>query len=76
MKRFLLSATVASIIMGGAGLVMAFDILSDGLGGNAGWLLAGGTLHQVDLATGKATAAGKIDGVSGTITDIAAWAGM
>lgn len=55
---------------------MAFDILSDGMGGNAGWLLAGGTLHQVDLATGKATAAGKIDGISGTITDIAAWAGM
>jgi hypothetical protein len=55
---------------------MAFDILSDGKGGNSAWLLAGGTLHQVDLATGKATAVGKIDGVKGNLTDIAAWVGM
>jgi len=55
---------------------MAFDILSDGKGGNSAWLLAGGTLHQVDLATGKATAAGKIDGMKGNLTDIAAWVGM
>jgi hypothetical protein len=55
---------------------MAFDILSDGKGGNSAWLLAGGTLHQVDLATGKAMALGKIDGVTGNLTDIAAWAGM
>jgi hypothetical protein len=54
---------------------IAFDILSDGMGGNSGWLLAGGMLHQVDLATGKATSAGKIDGVSG-VTDIAAWSAM
>jgi hypothetical protein len=55
---------------------MAFDILSDGKGGNSAWLLAGGTLHQVDLTTGKATAVGKIDGVKGNLTDIAAWVGM
>jgi hypothetical protein len=55
---------------------MAFDILADGKGGNVAWLLAGGTLHQVDLATGKATVVGKIAGLSGTVTDIAAWAGM
>lgn len=55
---------------------LAFDILSDGMGGNSAWLLANGTLHQVDLATGKATAAGKIDGLSGSVTDIAAWSAM
>ena len=55
---------------------MAFDILSDGKGGNTAWLLAGGALHQVDLATGKATALGKIEGVKGALTDIAAWAAM
>jgi len=33
---------------------VAFDILSDGTGGNAAWLLAGGMLHPLDLASGKA----------------------
>ena len=38
---------------------VAFDILSDGPGGangggNSAWLLAGGSLHKVDLASGKA----------------------
>ena len=33
---------------------VAFDILSDGAGGNAAWLLAGGMLHKVDLASGRA----------------------
>ncbi|HEU0071455.1 MAG TPA: DUF4394 domain-containing protein [Alphaproteobacteria bacterium] len=55
---------------------MAFDILPDGMGGNSGWLLAGGTLHQVDLASGKATAAGKIDGLPSNVIDIAAWSAM
>ncbi len=49
----------------------AFDIASDGKGGNAAWLLTGGTLHSVDLATGKATPAVKIDGLKGRVTDIA-----
>ena len=49
----------------------AFDIWSDGRGGNEAWLLAGGMLHKVDLATGKTTAAGKIDGVRGEVRDIA-----
>src|SRR5581483_1138854 len=31
---------------------LAFDIVSDGMGGNTAWLIAGGMLHKVDLATG------------------------
>ena len=50
---------------------VAFDILSDGNGGNAAWAMAGDTLYSVDLATGKGTMAAKITGVSGTVRDIA-----
>ena len=49
----------------------AFDILSDGKGGNSAWLMAGDTLYSVDLATGKASPAMKIEGVSGPVMDIA-----
>jgi hypothetical protein len=49
----------------------AFDIWSDGAGKNEAWLMAGGTLYSIDLATGKATEAAKITGVSGTVKDIA-----
>src|SRR4051812_34860441 len=38
---------------------------------NAAWLMNAGTLYSVDLKTGKATAAGKIEGLSGKLTDIA-----
>ena len=38
---------------------------------NDAWLMVGDTLHSVDLKTGKATASGKITGVTGKITDIA-----
>lgn len=55
---------------------VAFDILADGKGNNSGWLLAGGTLHKVDLMTGKATASGKVTGAPGTIIDIAIWPSM
>ena len=50
---------------------IAFDIWSDGKGGNVGWLLAGGKLHTVDLATGAAKAVGPIAGLAGKIGDIA-----
>lgn len=50
---------------------VAFDIWSDGNGKNEAWLMAGDTLYSVDLATGKATEAAKISGVSGTVKDIA-----
>ena len=49
----------------------AFDIWSDGNGKNEAWLMAGDTLYSVDLATGKATEAAKISGVSGAVKDIA-----
>lgn len=48
----------------------AFDIWSDGNGKNEAWLMAGDWLHSVDLATGKATPAVQIKGVSG-VRDIA-----
>lgn len=49
----------------------AFDIVSDGKGGNQAWLMADGALHQVDLATGKATLAATITGAEGEVRDIA-----
>lgn len=53
------------------GAPIAFDILSDGKGGNTGWALAGGKLYQVDIATGATTAKGKVAGLKGRISDIA-----
>ena len=50
---------------------VAFDIWSDGAGKNEAWLMADGTLYSVDLATGKATEAARIAGVTGAVTDIA-----
>ena len=48
----------------------AFDIWSDGQGKNEAWLMSGDWLLSVDLATGKATPAVQIKGVSG-VRDIA-----
>ena len=50
--------------------IIAFDIWSDGQGKNEAWLLVGDWLHSVDLATGKATPAVQIKGISG-VRDIA-----
>jgi hypothetical protein len=49
---------------------VAFDIWSDGTK-NEAWLMTGDTLYSIDLATGKATEAAKIAGVSGAVRDIA-----
>ncbi len=49
----------------------AFDILSDGNGGNTAFLMADDQLYTVDLATGKASAMKKIAGLKGTVRDIA-----
>jgi len=49
---------------------VAFNIVVKGED-NAAWLVTGGTLYAVDLKTGKATAAGKIDGLTGKLSDIA-----
>ncbi len=51
---------------------IAFDIETDASGGNTGWLLADGALHKVDLATGKASMAGKVTGLSAPVRDVAA----
>jgi hypothetical protein len=56
------------------GTSVAFDILADGKGGNAAWLMSDDSLFTVDLATGKATAAGKIGGLKGKVTDMAVMA--
>lgn len=51
----------------------AFDILADGQGGNTGFLLAGGTLHRVNLETGAASATGAVTGLpADEVVDIAA----
>lgn len=42
-----------------------FDILADGLGGNIGWVVAGGALHNLDIKTGQVTTLGRITGLSG-----------
>jgi len=49
---------------------VAFNIVAHGED-NAAWLVTGNTLYAVDLKTGKATAAGKLEGITGTLTDIA-----
>jgi len=49
----------------------AFDIWSDGKGGNQAFLLIDGTLHTVDLETGKPTEVGKIKGLPKKVIDIA-----
>ena len=62
--------TVGSLGVPVTGAV-AFNIVSTGPDQNAAWLAMGGALYSVDLKSGKATMAGKISGLSGTLTDIA-----
>ncbi|PWR17995.1 DUF4394 domain-containing protein [Zavarzinia compransoris] len=50
--------------------VAAFDIGTDGKGGNTAYLLAAGRLHKLDLATGAATAVAG-DPALAAVTDIA-----
>ena len=49
---------------------VAFNIVADGER-NAAWLATGGVLYSVDLNSGKATMAGKLEGLTGRLTDIA-----
>jgi outer membrane protein assembly factor BamB len=49
---------------------IAFNIVAANETNNA-WLVSGGSLYSVDLKSGKATMAGKIQGLSGSLTDIA-----
>ena len=57
-------------MLGGKMESVAFDIWSDGTK-NESWAMADGQLWSVDLASGKATPAAKIEGVKGTVKDIA-----
>lgn len=50
---------------------VAFDIESGSGGTNTGWLLADGALHKVDLATGKASMVGKVEGLTVPVRDVA-----
>jgi Domain of unknown function (DUF4394)/PQQ-like domain len=50
---------------------VAFNIVALGEDQNDGWLATGGTLYKVDLKTGKATMVGKLEGLRGTLNDIA-----
>jgi hypothetical protein len=50
---------------------VGFNIVSTGEDKNDGWMVSGGALYSVDLKTGKATMVGKIEGLSGNVTDIA-----
>ena len=50
---------------------VAFNIVATGPDQNAAWLATNGMLYSVDLKTGKATMAGKLNGLTGTLTDIA-----
>ena len=61
--------TVGMLGMSGEGV--AFDILSDGKGGNQAWAMSGDTLYKIDLMSGRGESVGKIAGVSGAVRDIA-----
>jgi hypothetical protein len=52
---------------------IAFNVVATGEGQNAAWLVTGGSLYSVDLASGKATSVGAILNLKGTIRDIAWW---
>ncbi|MGL5363103.1 MAG: DUF4394 domain-containing protein [Bosea sp. (in: a-proteobacteria)] len=58
--------------LGAKPTAMAFDIEADGKGGNTGWLLADGTLHKLDIATGMVSMHGKIAGLNAPARDVAA----
>jgi hypothetical protein len=50
---------------------VAFNIVASAGDKNDAWLATGGNLYSVDLKTGKATLAGKLEGLNGKLTDIA-----
>lgn len=51
---------------------IAFNIVSEAEGKNAGWLVADGKVYSVDLSTGAAKEAGKIQGLN-SVRDIGYW---
>lgn len=50
---------------------ISFDIATDGQGANRGWLVSDGMLLSVDLASGKSSPVGKVDGMPAGVRDIA-----
>lgn len=56
---------------GVTGESIAFDIAPEAGGGNSAWLISGSKVFKIDLATGKATEATALEGLKGTIRDIA-----
>jgi hypothetical protein len=54
----------------GAAKSYAFDVQTTADGKNTAWLVADNTLYSVDLATGMAKSAGKIENAPGMIRDI------
>ena len=62
--------TVGSLGVAISGPV-AFNIVASAPDKNGGWIATGGSLYAVDLKSGKATMAGKFEGLSGTLSDIA-----
>lgn len=51
---------------------VGFDILADGAGGNTGYVVAGGALHMIDLASGRVTTAGPVARLPGDVLSLAA----
>lgn len=51
----------------------AMDIDNEAEGKNTAYVMSGGTLYTVDLATGKPTQVGAIKGIDGKLVDIAVW---
>ena len=49
------------------------DIDNEAEGKNTAYLISGGTLYTIDLASGKATQLGAIKGMNGKLLDIAVW---
>jgi hypothetical protein len=49
------------------------DIDNEAEGKNTAYMVAGGTLYTIDLASGKATSVGAIKGMNGKLIDIAVW---
>jgi len=62
--------TVGSLGISMSGPV-AFNIVASQPDKNDAWLATGSSLYSIDLKTGKATMAGKIEGLSGILSDIA-----
>lgn len=50
--------------------IAAFNIVPDGAGGNAAWLVVDGVFHSVDLASGETTEVARVEGAQ-AVRDIA-----